>query len=89
MVSFSPQYLLQNPRRKADAWGRKPLFLAGFAVLPVRGLLFALSDDPYFIVAIQILDGVGAGIFGVLFIAVMMVIAVPRASPLPLRERVG
>jgi MFS family permease len=57
--------------RKADAWGRKPLFLAGFAVLPVRGLLFALADDPYSIVAIQILDGVGAGIFGVLFFIVV------------------
>ena len=57
--------------RKADAWGRKPLFLAGFAVLPVRGLLFALTDDPYSIVAIQILDGVGAGIFGALFYIVV------------------
>ncbi len=57
--------------RKADAWGRKPLFLAGFAVLPIRGLLFALASDPYSIVAIQILDGVGAGIFGALFYIVV------------------
>ena len=57
--------------RKADAWGRKPLFLAGFAVLPVRGLLFALANDPYVIVSIQILDGVGAGIFGALFYIVV------------------
>ena len=57
--------------RKADAWGRKPLFLAGFAVLPLRGLLFALADNPYAVVAIQILDGVGAGIFGALFYIVV------------------
>ncbi len=57
--------------RKADAWGRKPLFLLGFAVLPIRGLLFALASDPYSIVAIQILDGVGAGIFGALFYIVV------------------
>jgi MFS family permease len=57
--------------RKADTWGRKPLFLAGFAVLPLRGLLFALASDPYSIVAIQILDGVGAGIFGALFYIVV------------------
>jgi len=57
--------------RKADAWGRKPLFLAGFAVLPIRGLLFALADNPYAVVAIQILDGVGAGIFGALFYIVV------------------
>jgi MFS family permease len=57
--------------RKADAWGRKPLFLAGFAALPLRGLLFALTDDPFSVVAIQILDGVGAGIFGALFYIVV------------------
>jgi MFS family permease len=26
--------------RKADAWGRKPLFLAGFAILPIRAVLY-------------------------------------------------
>ncbi len=53
--------------RKAGPWGRKPIFLVGFMALPLRGLLFALVNDPYSVVAIQILDGVGAGIFGVLF----------------------
>jgi MFS family permease len=55
----------------ADRWGRKPVFLIGFAVLPVRGLLCALNDDPLFIVAVQLLDGVGAGIFGVLWVTVV------------------
>ena len=55
----------------ADAWGRKPLFLAGFAILTLRGFLFSLADDPYSIVAIQLLDGVGAGIFGALFFIVV------------------
>lgn len=57
--------------RKADAWGRKPLFLAGFAALPLRGLLFSFADDPISIIAIQLLDGVGAGIFGALFFIVV------------------
>jgi MFS family permease len=57
--------------RKADDWGRRPIFLAGFAALPIRGLLFGLVDDPYLIVAIQMLDGVGAGIFGALFYIVV------------------
>jgi MFS family permease len=56
---------------KADAWGRKPIFLAGFAVLPIRGVLYTLTQDPYALVSIQILDGVGAGIFGVLFFIVI------------------
>jgi len=53
--------------RKADAWGRKPLFLAAFLILPIRGALYTLSDDPAWLVAIQCLDGIGAGLFGALF----------------------
>ena len=52
---------------KADDWGRKPLLLAGFLILPLRGVLYTLSDDPYWLVAVQMLDGVGAGLFGALF----------------------
>jgi MFS family permease len=53
--------------RRADAWGRKRLFLIAFAVLPLRGVLYTLVRDPAALVAIQLLDGVGAGIFGALF----------------------
>ena len=52
---------------KADAWGRKPLLLLGFAILPLRGVLYTLSADPYWLVGVQLLDGIGAGIFGALF----------------------
>lgn len=52
---------------KADSWGRKRIFLLGFAVLTARGFLYTLSDDPYWLVGVQLLDGVGAGIFGALF----------------------
>jgi MFS family permease len=57
--------------RKADDWGRKPLLLAGFAVLPIRGVLYTLTQNPYALVSIQILDGVGAGMFGALFFIVV------------------
>jgi len=50
----------------ADAWGRKPLFLVGFAILPLRALLYTLSDDSAWLIGVQLLDGVGAGIFGAL-----------------------
>jgi MFS family permease len=53
--------------RHADRWGRKPIFLAAFGVLALRGFLFSLTDNPYLLVAVQCLDGVGAGIFGALF----------------------
>src|SRR5271156_1045922 len=50
----------------ADRWGRKPLFLVGFGVLPIRAALYTLSDDSYWLISVQLLDGVGAGIFGAL-----------------------
>ena len=52
--------------RTADSWGRKPLFLAGFAVLPIRAVLYTASDDSVWLIGVQLLDGVGAGIFGAL-----------------------
>jgi MFS family permease len=57
--------------RLADSWGRKPVLLIGFAVLPLRGLLFAITANPYLLVAVQLLDGVGAGTFGVLAVIVV------------------
>jgi MFS family permease len=52
---------------KADVWGRKPIFATALAVLALRGALYPLSDNPYWLVGVQLLDGVGAGIFGALF----------------------
>lgn len=52
---------------KADVWGRKPIFAVALAVLTLRGMLYPLSDNPYWLVSVQLLDGVGAGIFGALF----------------------
>jgi MFS family permease len=53
--------------RKADIWGRKPLFLAALAVLSLRGLLYPLSDVRAWLFAVQSLDGIGAGLYGALF----------------------
>ncbi len=52
---------------RADIIGRKPIFLAAFAVLALRGVLYTLSDNPFWLVGVQLLDGVGAGIYGALF----------------------
>jgi predicted MFS family arabinose efflux permease len=51
---------------QADSWGRKPLFLVGFFILPIRGVLYTLSDNSVWLVAVQLLDGVGNGLFGAL-----------------------
>ncbi|WP_315764375.1 MFS transporter [Sphingomonas sp. Y38-1Y] len=52
---------------RTDRWGRKPLFLAAFAMLTLRGLLYPLFDAPAWLLGVQLLDGIGAGIFGALF----------------------
>jgi MFS family permease len=50
----------------ADVIGRKPLLVLAFLALPARALLFALVDDPVWIIAGQILDGLGGGLFDTL-----------------------
>ncbi|MBV8968810.1 MAG: MFS transporter, partial [Verrucomicrobia bacterium] len=50
--------------------GRKTIFLLAFVTLPIRGFLFTLTDSPLGVVAIQLLDGVAAGIFGVISIII-------------------
>jgi MFS family permease len=52
--------------RWAPRMPRKPIFLIAFAVLPVRALLYLQFSTPLPLIAMQILDGIGAGIFGVM-----------------------
>lgn len=52
--------------RYAARWGRKPVLLIGFGILPLRAVLYTLSDNPAWLIGIQLLDGIGAGIYGVL-----------------------
>jgi MFS family permease len=52
---------------RADAWGRKPLLMAAFLALMLRGTLYTLSDNPAWLLGVQLLDGVGAGLVGALF----------------------
>ena len=53
--------------RHTERWGTKPLFLVAFGFLAARGALYTVSNDPWWLVGVQALDGVGAGIFGALF----------------------
>ena len=43
--------------RLAVTKGRRPVLIAGFAVLPVRAAILALYSDPVVIIAVQMLDG--------------------------------
>ena len=57
--------------RWASLSKRKPIYLIAFAVLPIRGLLYTVSTNPFFLVSVQLLDGVGGGIFGVMQLLVI------------------
>src|SRR5579875_1482080 len=49
---------------RADRWGRKPILLVGFGILPIRAVLYTVSNAAPWLIGVQLLDGVGAGIFG-------------------------
>ena len=52
--------------QRAETWGRRPLLLIGFAVLPVRSAFFALTADPTLLFIAQVLDGLSGATLGVL-----------------------
>jgi MFS family permease len=50
--------------------GRRTIFMVALILLPIRGVLFSLTDSPIAIVVIQLLDGAAAGIFGVISVLI-------------------
>jgi MFS family permease len=46
--------------------GRKPIFLIAFCILPVRAILYTLTDNPLLLLSIQLFDGLAAGIIGIM-----------------------
>jgi predicted MFS family arabinose efflux permease len=57
--------------RKAGMWGRKPLLLIAFGILPLRAVLYTLTANTVLLVAIQVMDGIAAAIFGVVSVLVI------------------
>ena len=55
--------------RYGDRWGRKPVMAIAFWILPFRILSYTFVSDPKMVVWLQTLDGIGAGIYGVVVIA--------------------
>ena len=50
----------------AQKFPREQVYLITFCALPIRCLLYTLSDNPVWLISVQILDGVGAGVFGIM-----------------------
>jgi MFS family permease len=61
-IVMVPMAMLVGAR--ADRWGHKRFFLAALAILPLRAVLYTFSDAKAWLVGVQLLDGIGAGIFG-------------------------
>jgi MFS family permease len=55
--------------RYGDRWGRKPILAIAFWILPLRILSYIVARDPKMVVWLQGLDGIGAGIYGVIVIS--------------------
>jgi MFS family permease len=67
-VAYSTGFLM-------NLTGRKPLFLLALIALPIRAFLYTLTENPMLLLAIQLLDGIGAGLFGVLAVVIVSDIA--------------
>ncbi|WP_068468911.1 MFS transporter [Candidatus Protochlamydia phocaeensis] len=67
-VAYSTGFLMNR-------WGRKPIFLLALGVLPIRALLYTLTENPILLLSIQLLDGIGAGIYGVIAVIIISDIA--------------
>jgi MFS family permease len=50
----------------ATTWGRKPLFLVACVALVLRNGLSVVNHNPYYLIGLQVLDGIAAAIYGVL-----------------------
>ena len=52
--------------RFADRCGRRLVLIVGFAVLPLRALIFSTTANPTLVIAVQVLDGIAAAGFGIM-----------------------
>jgi len=52
--------------RYAERYGRRIVLLVGFSMLPLRCLVFALTQDPVILVTAQLLDGIAGASFGIM-----------------------
>ena len=52
--------------KRADQFGYRLLLVIGFSLLPGRAVLTVLSGDPAYLVSIQLIGGIGTGLFAAL-----------------------
>jgi MFS family permease len=52
--------------RKADDWGRRRVLMLGFAAVPVHAALLAVFGNLYAVIGLEVFDGMGGAMYGVL-----------------------
>ncbi|MGD0490421.1 MAG: MFS transporter [Steroidobacteraceae bacterium] len=52
--------------RLADRHGRRLVLIVGFAMLPLRALIFSTTSNSTLVIAVQLLDGIAGAGFGIL-----------------------
>jgi MFS family permease len=52
--------------RAAQLWGRRGVLLVGFCALPLRAVLLAGVTNPFWIIPVQAMDGLGGAVIGVI-----------------------
>jgi MFS family permease len=52
--------------RLAERYGRRVVLMIGFSMLPLRCVVFALSQNPTVLVAAQLFDGIAGACFGIM-----------------------
>ena len=52
--------------RFAERYGRRIILIVGFSMLPLRCMLFAATQNPTLLVAVQVFDGIAAACFGIM-----------------------
>jgi len=58
--------VVQPAGRWADRIGRRPLLIVAWAAMTLRLALVAVATEPWQVLAIQVLDGIGNGLFSVI-----------------------
>ncbi|MGF1480168.1 MAG: MFS transporter [Cyanophyceae cyanobacterium] len=56
----------------SNRWGRKPLLLAAFGAVVLRAILYVFIEQPTAIVCLQLLSGIASGLFGVVFLLMVV-----------------
>jgi MFS family permease len=69
IVAYTLKFLINKS-------GRKPIFLFAFVFLIIRAVSFSFTENQYYLIALEALDGISAGIFSIMGLVIVSDLAV-------------